>query len=148
MTIDGLLNRVKSLDTEKVSIEAVTETSPERVTLNIEQINQGYRSDGSEILPSYSDLTIHLKKLKGQETRWVTLKDTGDFYRGITSKVSGLTIDTESTDWKNDKLKKKYETSKGKLFGLGKEFKEEYIDKDLRPAFNGKIEEKIGLKFK
>lgn len=148
MTIETLLSRFKALDTNKVSSEAVSETSPERVTLNIEQINQGFRSDGSEILPSYSDFTIQMKKLKGQETRWVTLKDTGDFYRGITSQVQGLTIQTESSDWKNEKLKKKYETAKGKLFGLGKEFKEEYLDKDLRPVFKEKIEALTGLKLK
>jgi hypothetical protein len=147
MTIEALLTRVKTLDTEKVSIEAVSETSPERVTLNIEQINQGLRSDGSEILPSYSDFTIEMKKLKGQPYDRVTLQDTGDFYRGIKSDVNGLTIDTESTDWKNEKLKKKYETSKGKLFGLDKEFKAEYVEKDLRPAFNDKIEKVTGLKF-
>jgi hypothetical protein len=147
MTINSLLTRVQALDTNKVSVEAIAETSPQRVELNREQLGSGLRSDGSDILPSYSDYTIQIKKMKGQETRFVNLKDTGDFWAAIKSDVSGQVITTESTDWKNEKLKKKYETSKGKLFGLNKDSKIEYIDKDLRPVFNQKIEEKIGLKF-
>jgi hypothetical protein len=148
MTINSLLERVKALDINKVSVDSLNDTSRDRETLNIEQINNGFRADGSPILPSYTELTIQIKKAKGQPYDRVTLQDTGDFYRGIKSSVNGNSIITDSTDSKSAKLKKKYETSRGKLFGLGKEAKAEYIDKDLRPTFNGKIEAATGLKIK
>jgi len=148
MTINKLLSNFQSLDTDKVAIESITETSMQRVELNREQLGNGLRSDGSEILPSYSPYTVQIKKLKGQESRFVTVKDTGAFWAGIRSDVNGLRIIDYSTDPKSDKLKKKYETSKGKLTGLNQDSKNEYIVKDLRPVFNNKISKLTGLKFK
>jgi signal peptidase I len=148
MTINFLYDKIKALDINKISVDSLNETNRERETLNIEQINQGFRADGTPILPSYTQYTIQIKRAKGQPYDRVTLQDTGDFYRGIKSSAAGNSIVTDSTDSKTAKLKKKYETARGKLFGLGKEFKAEYIEKDLRPVFNQKIQVATGLKIK
>lgn len=148
MTIHTLARRVEAVNVDKITTDSLNETESDRVELNREQMQSGIRSDGSDILPSYSPTTVFLKRLIGQETRWVTLYSEGDFQARIKSDVTGDSIITESTDWKNEKLKRKYETSRGKLFGLSHDFKVEYISKSLRPVFNGKITNVTGLKFR
>ena len=44
---------------------------------------QGKTNEGVDIKPFYADSTIKIKRRKGQILGRVTLKDTGDFYRGI-----------------------------------------------------------------
>lgn len=105
----------------------------------------GKRADGTEITPSYSDLTIMLKDEKGQETRWVTLKDTGAFWSDMFVDVGNSSYEVGSADAKAAKLEKKYGS---KIFGLTKESKsEEYIPLYLLPAVKDRITKKLGFKF-
>ena len=146
MTIKAVLDRVQNFDASKAITEAIIETKDQIADLNAEQMNRGLRSDGSEILPSYSDLTIQIKKEKGQEFKHVTLKDTGSFYAGIEVTVTGDKLNITSTDSKTAKLNKKYSTSKGNIFGLSPKFKREYTR--LRPAFKKKVLAATGLLMK
>lgn len=146
MTIAALQRKVQKLNTDQLAVDCLTETKESIADLNAEQMFTGLRADGSDILPSYKDITIEIKKLKGQVTDRVTLRDTGAFYAGITTTVTQNSVITTSTDPKTEKLKKKYETSKGKIFGLGGEFRQRFIDEKLRPVFNKKIGEATGLK--
>ena len=138
-TIAGLLNKVKAFDASKAATTAIIETKENIADLNATQMFEGLRSDGSEILPSYTALTIQLKKEKGQPTDRVTLNDTGDFYRGITVDVTGDKINITSTDEKTAKLNKKYSKSKGNIFGLNKGSKSEYLNGFLRREFKAKV---------
>lgn len=147
-TIASMLNKIKSVDISTIAIASILETKETIGDLNIEQMNKGLRSDGSEILPSYSDLTIQIKKEKGQPTDRVTLKDTGSFYEGVKVNISGEKIDITSTDEKTAKLNKKYSKSKGNIFGLSDKFKREYLNEKQRPSFKKKVELATGLKMK
>lgn len=103
---------------------------------------QGIRSNGSEILPTYADLTIEIKKLKGQPTDRVTLFDTGSFYQKIKTNVSGQLVITDSEDEKSEKLKKKY----GKrIFGLSENYRSEYLRETLNPKFLASIKASLQL---
>lgn len=125
--------------------ESVIETSGDIITLNQGQMSLGRRADGTEITPSYSDLTIELKEAKGQETRWVTLRDTGAFWDNMFVQVNAETFDMSSADSKTQKLEKKYGN---KIFGLSKESRsEEYIPLYLFPALKERITKKLGFKF-
>lgn len=125
--------------------EAVIETSGDAITLNQGQMSLGRRSDGTEITPSYSDLTIEIKEQKGQETRWVTLRDTSEFWDDMFVDVNSNAYELSSANGKTDKLIKKYGD---KIFGLSKESKrEEYIPFYLLPALQHRISYKLGLKF-
>lgn len=92
----------------------------------------GIRADGTEILPTYTDLTIQIKQEKGQPTDRVTLRDTGDFQNQVTTTVTDEFVTTDSTDEKSEKLQKKYGE---KIFGLSEKYKAEYIRESLNPAF-------------
>lgn len=115
------------------------ETKERIADLNAEQMVAGIRSDGSEILPSYTDLTIYLKEQKGQITDRVTLRDTGEFQAAITTEITETHVITDSDDPKAEKLQKKYGK---KIFGLSEKFKYEYLRENLNPAFikNCKLE--------
>ena len=68
----------------------------------------GKRGDGQDITPKYSEVTIEMKKLKGQEWRHVTLEDEGDYHRGMVAKEDSEGIEIHSMDWKDDMLREDY----------------------------------------
>lgn len=145
MTLHSLSRRLKSFELLAELQEAVIETSGEMITLNQGQMSLGKRADGTEITPTYSDLTIMLKDEKGQESRWVTLKDTGSFWGDMFVDVNANSYSLSSADEKTQKLEKKYGN---KIFGLTKESKsEEYIPYYLLPALQQRITKRLGFKF-
>ncbi len=145
MTLHEANRRLKSFDLLQEVQDAVADTSSDIITLNQGQMSLGVRSDGTEITPTYSDLTIMLKDEKGQETGWVTLHDTGAFWSDMFVDVGNNSYEVGSADAKAAKLEKKY----GKrIFGLTKESKkEEYIPIYLLPAVQDRITKKLGFKF-
>jgi hypothetical protein len=137
--------RLKGFDLLTEVQEAVIETSGEIIVLNQGQMSLGKRADGTEITPSYSDLTVMIKSEKGQETNWVTLKDTGAFWGNMFVDVNADSYTIGSADEKTQKLEKKYGV---KIFGLTKESRsEEYIPFYLLPALKDRIVKKLGFKF-
>src|SRR5688500_1401434 len=110
--------RLKGFDIRQEVQEAIIETSGDIIVLNQGQMSLGRRADGTEITPTYSDLTIMLKDEKGQESRWVTLRDKGDFWNDMFVDVGNDSYEVGSADAKAVKLEKKYGK---KIFGLTKE---------------------------
>jgi hypothetical protein len=148
MKLQTLYSNLLKLDVTKVAAESVDETKEVIADLNVEQMQSGKRSDGSETLPKYTPFTIRMKQLKGQPFDRVTLYDTGDFQNAISVQMQGLKVIIDSSDPKTQNLEDKYNSGKGEIFGLNDEFKKEYITNNLRPVFNLKIESLTGLKFK
>lgn len=145
MTLHELSRRLKGFELLHEVQEAIIETSSDMIVLNQGQMSLGKRADGTEITPTYSDLTIMLKDEKGQESRWVTLKDTGSFWGDMFVDVGNSSYEMGSADAKTAKLEKKYGK---KVFGLTKESKsEEYIPLYLLPAVQSRITRKLGFKF-
>jgi hypothetical protein len=145
-TISTLRKRLEGVDEMQVAANSVRDTKETFADINVEQMMAGLRSDGTDILPSYKDVTIEIKKLKGQPTDRVTLRDTGAFQEGIVTNVSGQQIVTTSTDDKTEKLKKKYNTAKSSIFGIGGKYKQKYIDEDLTPQFLKNMKKATGLR--
>lgn len=145
MTLHEMQRRLKGFELIREVQEAIIETSTDMIVLNQGQMSLGKRADGTEITPTYSDLTIMLKDEKGQESRWVTLKDKGDFWGDMFVDVGNNSYEMGSADAKAASLEKKY----GKrIFGLTKESKsEEYIPLYLLPAVQIRITKRLGFKF-
>ena len=131
----NLIKGFKSFNAKDIAKESIIETKGFALDEQARQMNKGKRNDGSDILPSYSRLTIEIKEQNGQVTDRVTLHDTGAFYAGFKLDIQGEQIQFTSTDSKTAKLKKKYNTSKGKIFGLNDESKKEYINESLKKKF-------------
>ncbi len=145
MTLHEANRRLKGFDILQEVEDAVAETSGDIITLNQGQMSIGKRADSTDITPTYSDLTIMLKDEKGQESRWVTLRDTGSFWSDMFVDVGNSSYEVGSADAKTAKLEKKYGK---KIFGLSKESKsEEYIPIYLLPAIQSRVTKKLGFKF-
>jgi len=90
--------------------------------LNQDQLSKGLNADETPIEPGYAEVTKQYKRRKGQESRWVTLKDKGDFYRGFDAYFTRDKMTMFSRDAKEEKLTKKYGPA---IFGLSKTNKNE-----------------------
>jgi hypothetical protein len=150
-----LLENLEALDPEAVAIEVLEENTNVMADLIAGQLAQGLRSDGSEILPSYAPLTIELKKNKSGlagVTDHVTLFDTGSHYEKLYTEVKGDELEYGSKDNKSAGLQEKYDrkgkSSKGSIYGLTEDSKDDLTGGHTEPQWQKKIEAKTGLKFK
>ena len=145
-TITTILNKVKSLDAGRIAVDALSETSEKRIEANREQMSKGLDNTGGIIGVYASRQYAAFKQALGSQAPYgiVDLKLTKSFQQQIKSSVNGNTIVTDSTDSKSADLQKRYGTD---VFGLSTQYKITYIANDLRPAFNQKIENALGLKF-
>lgn len=80
------------------------EIAPIIEDLNIAQLQEGQRADGSS-LPDYSETSV---KVYGKPRGAIKLFDQGDFYRGITVKLSFNKLEIEGNDSKTAKLQNIY----------------------------------------
>lgn len=146
-----MLANLKKLDIPAIASEAVAGVVDVIADLNATQLSQGLRADGSQTLPSYTDVTIAMKRAKGGGLEGVsdrvTLYDTGAFYRGLYAAVQGTDIEYGSRDEKEGKLQDKYSVSGGSIFGLNEDSKDELIGSGLRAAWEAGVEKVTGLQF-
>lgn len=144
MTLWELGRRLDKFDISREVRESIIATSPYIIKLNQGQMFIGRRADGTEILPTYKDSTIEIKKEKGQPYDRVTLKDKGDFWADISVLVGNDSFIIDDTNVKTQSLLKKYGD---KVLGLSAASKsEEYIPLYFFPELKGRIEGKLGLK--
>jgi len=117
---------------EAAILEIVRRNEAYGADLNIEQMMEGRNSVGQRIEPEYSELTVIIKKKKGQPYDRVTLHDEGDFQRGIFMEADKFPITLTSKDHKTAELVEKY----GKeIFGLDtlhlQQFNQGYLKEDI-----------------
>lgn len=120
--IDQLLAKLNNLQqiTEAAFFAAMKEKDGEIPEYIRKQLFAGEYGDGSKIIPSYTPFTVREKKRKLQPSNRVTLKDTGDFYKGIKADVKPKGMEIVSTEGKTKKLFDKYNIS-GNLLDLNDE---------------------------
>lgn len=111
--ISRQIRNLKRFDPDRI-IVSILDARREDIARYVSEIQlfmEGQRGqDGKAIdsYDSYSPVTIAIKRQKGQPTDRVTLRDTGDFHRSITAKVTGGTMEIVADDWKADKLMDRY----------------------------------------
>lgn len=105
------------------------------IALNQEQLERGKNADETPIEPLYAPSTVRIKKKKGQQSRWVTLEDTGKFRRGMDAFFTKDKMTLFSRDSKNDKLVEKYGR---RFFGVAPSSRSELKEK-LRPFFINRV---------
>lgn len=120
--IAAIIKRFFSIDMEKVVMDSVKEYSREIVSMQQEQMFSGVASKGDPIDPAYTKNTRTMKKLRGQPTDRVTLKDKGNFYKRQFVRFTKNTFEVDSRDKKTADLKEKYHGNRGSdIFGLTEE---------------------------
>lgn len=112
--LDELISKLKNFDEEIIKIieEIIRENDNIILDMNVEDqlFQKGITRKGEEIasFAPYAPLTIELKKLRGQPTSRVTLRDEGDFHKSFYIEYLGDGFQIKASDWKTEKLMFKY----------------------------------------
>ena len=134
-----ILKKLESIDVLEAARISITNTHQYAEAQQKLQLFQGIGADDLEIIPSYSQKTIAIKRRKNQPVDRVTLRDTGAFYAGIRIDVVGEVIRTDSIDDKSQDLQGRYG---GEIFGAGTNYRTRY-KKILLPEFIKQIKAKL-----
>lgn len=132
--LDALATALKRLPgaLTAATVNVVTDNAYILELDNQQQLEAGLDADGRTIEPAYTFATVRIKEEKGQESQHVTLRDRGDFYRGIVARVRGEAIEVVGTDKKTQALQEKYGEA---IIGLSEEaidaFREDYVRPEL-----------------
>jgi len=147
MTIQGLLDKVKTVDLRSAVPDIIVRTKADAILLNQLQMFQfGLKADGNKIGEYKNKYYAQYKNRKNPQPGfgYVDLSDKKDFYNGFTLDVTKTTFEFDSKDSKSDKLKKQYGNT---IFGLTKDSKKTYSLDTILPAVQKYITGKTGLKF-
>ena len=137
--LDELISKLKSFEDEiiKVIEEVVRENDNIILDMNAEDqlFEKGIDRFGTEIASyaPYAPLTIEIKKLKGQPTARVTLRDEGDFHRSFYIEYQSDGFQIKASDWKTDDLIKGYGEG---ILGLTDSNFQEFAVDYVKPALN------------
>lgn len=126
---------------ERIVIDQVRKHEATVIDLNTdEQLLKGQDSTGRPITPGYRPLTVQIKRLKGQPTDRVTLKDEGDFHQSFRVVYGSNYFALTATDPKTQKLERKY----GKeIFGLDNTSLQEIIE-EVKPDLINEFRKIVG----
>ncbi len=112
MPFEALIAVVKDINRnpDELIIEALRSAHIEELVIEVNQnqLDAGIDANGNPIDPLYTETTIRYKISKGQEFRWVTLKDTGKFQKSFKVIYRNDEIEIVATDSKRKKLRDKY----------------------------------------
>ena len=131
--------------------EAIDEQSEEAAILNIDQLTDGIKTDGTKVDFTYKESTIKRKSNRvgiAGITSHLTNFDTGESYTNLFEKVSKNKVifgTTSASDKPRDKEKYINERMDGKAFGLTPENKETFLKEFVSPLFIKKIKQKLKL---
>ncbi|OZI09947.1 hypothetical protein BWI93_00995 [Siphonobacter sp. BAB-5385] len=106
---------LKAIDMKGLIDWAVNRHSAYALELNKRQLKVGQLDTGKAINPPYTQVTVAIKKAKGQPYDRVTLKDTGDFQDSMYMKRVRGGNEITAFDWKTLSLSRKYSVD---IFGL------------------------------
>jgi hypothetical protein len=118
--------------------EVIEDNERAIVEMNIEQLQEGQRSDGST-LPNYS---IGSVQRFGKRPGPMTLEDTGAFYRGIRVRAGKTFAEIIGTDPKTGMLEARYDLT---IIGLSEDNTERLKFEILVPGLIEKINAKYFL---
>ena len=103
---------------------------------------EGIDGDGNKLPLPYAPFTIDIKKLLGQPTDRITLKDTGSFHDGFFGNISGDNIITGSSDSKSSQLHNDWGKS---ISSMTKENAARYARGDVLPVLQDSTKKALGL---
>ncbi len=126
------------MDEDKIINQSLIDTKPQLIAINKERMLDGIRADGSE-MPFYSYVS---QTVYGYPNSRIMLRATGAFQDGIFVEISQGNIITDSRDSKSAMLKARYG---GAIFGTGGDYRQEYIDKALRPTRDMYVRRALGF---
>ena len=119
---DRVMKVNEDLTSGKMIQKIIQEHEAEIIDMNAQEqlFESGENSLGVSIASyaPYSPITVEIKRLKGQPTNRVTLRDEGDFESSFYLVISDKQFEIKASDWKTEGLVEKYGSS---ILGLTKE---------------------------
>jgi hypothetical protein len=146
LTIKGLTEKFRTLNTDTIIDDSFYETKSDFEQQNISQMKAGLTNKGKKIQPKYKNSAYAAKKFAMNAAPGFGTPDlllTGAFQSQINAQLEGDTIKEFSNDQKGPMLEKKYDD----IFGLGGDYKKDWLKNKLGPAVFEKITNFTGLSF-
>lgn len=145
------------MDTDKMAVEAVTESIDEIRTYNLKQLLDGKTNKGADITPSYfNDPFFKTPAAAAAYSRWKDqISPPSNRKSGVPNYyINGYTHRSLKVVIEGDKIVSEFKTPYGKqieakspdLFGLSPQSRAEFIPLVLRPRFMSKVQILLGLK--
>lgn len=157
-TINSLLKAVEKIQIQLVCEIAVDQTKENLLSLNRQQMFDGKTETGGDISPSYLEdpyfksresaqrysdwkdkITPNPKRKKGVPNLFIV----GTFHDSISIEVAGSSIKFQSSFEKASAIVSKFS---GNIYGLGGEYKADYIVTDLSPATGVELVKQLNKK--
>jgi len=142
--IEQQIERLNSLDLNKVLDECISETEEELLSLVKSQLEIGIKGTGESLQDyaeqSYADFK---KNIVGSIAPYFTpdLKLTGSFYAGFNLRTTLLGVEIDSSDSKSSQLEAKYGSS---IFNLTESNLDKYAKQIIYPILMDKIRKHLG----
>jgi hypothetical protein len=148
-TVAALLRRFETVNVQTDLTDAIEQTGPDYAKANADQMFAGKLNDGQDITPPYAVSTVQRKKRKSQPYDRVTLRDTETMQSKIEIQVDNDKLLVGSDTDYSKYVEARYSSGpESNIFGLGGDYKGQYVSGALRPTFQKIIEDKTQLKFK
>lgn len=159
MTIAGLYDRFKKLDTDQIIEESIASTKDDLLELNKEQLYDGKLSTGADLSPSYLEdpyfktreaaqaysdwkdrITPNSNRRKGIPNLFIN----GYLHNSFTVEVTANSVNFNTSASFGGKVVDKFGEN---IWGLNSTFKAEYLREFVSPLIKQKITSFTGLKF-
>lgn len=137
--LEHVLRRLIGGGAENIAKQVLDSKEPRMVELNIRQLDDGTKADGSS-LPPYTPYSAQIKREKGQQTQPMNLEDTGDYKAAFKVKRFGNKKEIQSDDWKSAMLNDRY----GEVEGLTDE-NVQVIRDEMVPEIDKELKKFLGI---
>ncbi len=142
--LDRLRNKLKQFDDglQELIEKIVRDNEHIILDMNTEDqlYEQGIDRQGQSIQEKsggYAPLTIQIKRMKGQPTNRVTLRDEGDFHRSFYIEYHSDGFEIKASDWKTEELKHQWGSS---ILGLTDKNFQEFLTDYVKPEIESYFE--------
>lgn len=138
--LSELIAAVNNIRVNDICSDAVADTKEDLLRINKEQLYDGKLKTGADLSPTYLDdpyfktpasakrysdwkdqITPNSKRKSGVPNLFIT----GVFYDSLSISISGMDVDVDSSFSKATDIESKFSTA---IFGLGGEYKEDYLE--------------------
>jgi hypothetical protein len=141
-TLLNIIGKFQALNTDEVIEQAFIASTDGFTDEQKKQLYAGFDKDGNRLHKYQNNKYARVKNEMNPAPGLGNpdLKVTGAYYNGIKAAVSGLGYHIASSDDKGPDLEKKYDP-----YGLGGDYRREFIKTTYRPKFRAEIRQKTGL---
>ena len=155
-----MLNIFRAMNMTDIAEEVLNKTAPVALEANKDQLYDGKLSTGEDISPTYLEdpyfkskesaqrysdwkdaITPNSRRKKGVPNLFIN----GAFYRSIEVQAKGGGLLYHSSFFKASDIESKFSTN---VYGLGGEYRDNFLQANLEPEWQQRIENETGLTFK